>query len=90
MPSPHYKRITWKRVFAEGEKRIQHYFLRAMVHASTSRERNSLLARREGVRKAIEEIILRPTPIKLKRVLKQQMYLLMEIIEWAMRPRNNR
>ena len=69
----------------EGEKRILHYFPRAMLHAHSSRERNSLLARREGVKQSIEEIILKPSPPKLKRALKQQMSLLMELIQLAMR-----
>lgn len=84
MPLPQFKRITWKRVFEEGEKRIKWYLPTALFRATT-RERNSILAQRQGVKQSIHSIILQPTPLKLKRALKQQMQLLMHLIQLATR-----
>ena len=84
MPLPQFKRITWKRIFAEGEKRIKRYLPIALARATT-RERNSILAQREGLQLSIHVGLKETTPIKLKRTLKNQMQLLMQLIQLATR-----
>lgn len=80
MPSPHFKRISWKRVFMEGERRIKAYFTIALLRASP-RERASLLAKREAVTHRILRASKEHSPQLLKRAVREQMHFLLQLID---------
>lgn len=80
MPSPHFKRISWKRVFAEGERRIERYFTIALMRAS-SRERAALLAKREALTHRILRASKEHSSPLLKRAVREQMHFLLQLID---------
>ncbi len=84
MPSPHYKRITWKRVFSEGEKRIKEVWAQALLRAN-KRERPFLLAKHEAVWVLTHTALAGKNPRQLNKALKEQLRLLSELYARALR-----
>ena len=86
MPSPQFKRITWKRVFLEGEKRIKGVWAQALLRAS-KRERPFLLAKHEAVWVLTRSSLASKNSRQLHKALKEQLRLLSELYTLALRER---
>jgi hypothetical protein len=84
MPSPHFKRITWKRVFSEGEKRIHEVWSQALLRAS-KRERPFLLAKHEAVWVLTRTSLASKNARQLNKALKEQLRLLSELYALALK-----
>ena len=78
MPSPKLKRISWKRVFAEGEKRIRPIFVSALARAPAY-ERPALTSTRLHIKRQIKSALESNESKKLKHALKEQMHLLRKL-----------
>ena len=72
MPDSRFKRITWKRAFDEGEKKIK-TLLPGTLSSLPKRERAALLGKREGLQNHISLALEKQTPAKLRNAMNEQL-----------------
>ncbi|MEK6902890.1 MAG: hypothetical protein AABX02_04880 [archaeon] len=70
--------VSWHDIFAEGERRIQSYFLDATV-ITDPQDRVRLLTRRRVIKQRMQAALSENDPVKLQRTIREQVRLLAHV-----------